>query len=166
MTTVVTRGPAVLRPPADHLATARRYAADPDAWPFAPRFDLRRRWYRRLAGSPDVEVWLLSWLPGQGTELHDHGDSSGAFVVVSGALTEDTVTAGPDTASPRLRRRTLRARDGRAFDAAHIHQITNTATRPAVSVHVYGPALHEMHRYRLHGGQLQRIAVDRAGADW
>jgi hypothetical protein len=33
----------------DHLATAARYAAAPDAWPVAPRFSPASRWYHRLA---------------------------------------------------------------------------------------------------------------------
>jgi len=44
-----------------------------------------------LAGA---QVWLLSWLPEQGTPLHDHGTSAGAFSVVRGTLTERTVAAG------------------------------------------------------------------------
>src|SRR4051812_25004769 len=43
-----------------------------------------------LAGA---QVWLLSWLPEQGTPLHDHGTSAGAFTVVSGTLTERVVAA-------------------------------------------------------------------------
>jgi hypothetical protein len=31
----------------------------------------------------------------------------------------------------------------------HIHRIVNAATRPAVSLHVYGPALRAMTRYRI-----------------
>ena len=44
-----------------------------------------------LAGA---QVWLLSWLPDQGTPLHDHGTSAGAFAVVRGTLTERVVAAG------------------------------------------------------------------------
>ena len=153
------------RTPADHLATARRYAANPDDWPLAPRFDPLRRWYHRLAAEPDAEVWLLSWLPGQGTDLHDHGGSAGAFVVVSGTLTEYTVKTLPGSA-PRLASDSLYPGDGRAFGPHHIHQITNAATQPAVSLHVYGPALREMTRYHIADGQLLVTAVDRAGADW
>jgi mannose-6-phosphate isomerase-like protein (cupin superfamily) len=148
--------------PADHLATARRYAASPDDWPMAPRFNPLRRWYHRLAAEPDREVWLLTWLPGQGTDLHDHGGSSGAFVVVSGTLVEHTVAGGP----PRLVGNSLGPGQGHAFGPRHIHQITNTGVRPAVSLHVYGPALHEMTRYRIEDDQLVVTAVDRAGADW
>src|SRR4051794_23214316 len=75
----------------DHLALAARYAAAPEQWPVAPRFNPVDRWYHRLAVADDHEVWLLTWLPGQGTELHDHGGSAGAFHVVGGTLTEDTV---------------------------------------------------------------------------
>src|SRR3712207_8332217 len=35
-----------------------------------------------------AQVWLLSWLPGQGTGLHDHGGSAGALAVVRGTLSE------------------------------------------------------------------------------
>ncbi|SES82853.1 hypothetical protein [Geodermatophilus poikilotrophus] len=31
-----------------------------------------------------AQVWLLPWLPGQGTGLHDHGGSAGASAVVRG----------------------------------------------------------------------------------
>ncbi|GAA1407570.1 cysteine dioxygenase [Catellatospora coxensis] len=149
---------------ADHLSTARRLAADPGAWPVAPRFDPERRWYHRLLGEPGVEAWLLTWLPGQQTDLHDHGGSAGAFVVVSGTLTERTVT-GPDGAT-RLTGRVLPAGAARQFGEHHLHQIVNEGGEPAVSVHVYGPELTTMTRYRLQGGRLRVAAVDRAGAQW
>jgi hypothetical protein len=43
-----------------HLTVARRYAADPDAWPLAPRFNPDHRWYHRIAETPGHEVWLLA----------------------------------------------------------------------------------------------------------
>jgi hypothetical protein len=150
----------------DHLATARRYAAHPEDWPFAPRFDPVQRWYHRLVAEPDAEVWLLSWLPGQHTDLHDHGGSCGAFVVVSGLLTEYTATTRPGGGSPRLLDSTLSAGHGRSFGPHHIHQLANAGTQPAVSLHVYGPALREMTRYRVEENRLVVTAVERAGADW
>jgi hypothetical protein len=154
----------VRRTPVDHLAVARRYAAHPNHWPLAPRFNPVHRWCHRLAVEADVEVWLLTWLPGQGTNLHDHGGSSGAFLVIAGHLTERTA-AGPDGPA-RLTGTTLPVGRGRSFGPHHIHQITNTSPWPAVSVHVYGPALREMTRYRIEDGRLIVTAVDRAGADW
>ena len=149
----------------DHLATATRYAADPDSWPVAPRFNAADRWYHRLAQEPDHEVWLLTWLPGQGTDLHDHGGSAGAFQVFSGTLTEDTVATGPDPA-PRITARELGEGAGRRFGTRHIHRITNRSQRPAVSIHVYGPALTTMTRYRIGAAGLDVVTVERAGAQW
>jgi hypothetical protein len=149
----------------DHLATARRYAAGIRDWPFVPRFDPHRRWYHRLATEAGGEVWVLSWLPGQGTDLHDHGGSAGAFVVVSGALTESTL-ADPRRRRPQLRQRGYQAGRGRSFGHRHIHQIVNRGAEPAVSLHVYSPALREMTRYQVADDQLVVAAVERAGADW
>jgi hypothetical protein len=153
----------------DHLETAAWYAAHPDSWPVAPRFSPTARWYHRLAREADHEVWLLTWLPGQGTDLHDHGGSAGALHVVSGVLVEDTVTqthALPSRVTPRMTVRELSAGIGRRFGARHIHRITNRSDRPAVSVHVYGPALTSMTRYRIGPGGLDVVAVEKAGVQW
>jgi hypothetical protein len=145
--------------PTDLLAVAGRYA-DPAGWPVPLRFDPEHRWYARLAVGDDHEVWGLSWLPGQGTDLHDHGGSSGAFLVVAGALTEETVSGG------LLRPHRLAAGAARRFGARHVHLVTNRADRPAVSVHVYRPALRRMTRYRLADGLLRVAEVAEAGVAW
>jgi hypothetical protein len=186
----------------DHLATARRYAANPHDWPLAPRFNPHERWYHRLAAGPDGEVWVLTWLPGQATDLHDHGGSAGAFLVVSGALTEHTFAADRHDRQdrqdrqdrhdrhdrqdrqdrqgrqgrqgrqdrqgrqPQLSHGVYHAGQGRSFGRHHIHQVGNTGTRPAVSLHVYSPALREMTRYHVADGRLVVTAVERTGADW
>jgi hypothetical protein len=164
----------------DYLAIARRFADHPDDWPLAPRFDPNKRWYHRIAEAQHSEVWLLSWLPGQATDLHDHGGSAGAFVVVSGTVIEHTLAEQarterartervlrPDRAGDALLRPTsLPAGAGRRFDAHHIHLLGNDGDRPAISVHVYGPALTSMTRYRVDGGELRATAVDRAGVQW
>jgi len=145
--------------PADLLAVAARWA-DPAGWPVRLRFDPTGRWYARLATTDEHEVWALSWLPGQGTDLHDHGGSSGAFLVVAGTLTEETVSGG------RLRPHPLAAGAGRRFGARHVHVVTNRGDRPAVSVHVYRPALRRMTRYHLVAGQLLVAEVAEAGVAW
>jgi predicted metal-dependent enzyme (double-stranded beta helix superfamily) len=148
----------------DHLAIAAGYAADPDRWPVAPRFNPVDRWYHRLTVADDHEVWLLTWLPGQGTELHDHGGSAGAFQVVQGSLTEDTVTTGHGPI--RVSGRELGEGAGRRFGPRHIHRITNRSGRPAISVHVYGPALTTMTRYQVGPDGLRVATVERAGVQW
>jgi mannose-6-phosphate isomerase-like protein (cupin superfamily) len=157
--------PQLSRPATGLAAIARAYADAPSSWPFAPRFALDRRWYARLGADPTHEAWLLTWLPGQATDLHDHGGSAGAFTVVSGALTEQIVRVDqPRPVVPQTV--TLPAGATRAFDARHVHRIVNAGPHPAVSVHVYAPALREMTRYRIDDGVLSVGVVEKAGVDW
>jgi predicted metal-dependent enzyme (double-stranded beta helix superfamily) len=149
----------------DHLDIANRYAAAPEQWPVAPRFNPMSRWYHRLTAADDHEVWLLTWLPGQGTDLHDHGGSSGAFLVFDGSLTEETVSVTPGGA-PRVTARELGEGAGRRFGPRHIHRVTNRSARPATSIHVYGPALTTMTRYRIGLQSLEVLAVEAAGVQW
>ncbi|WP_213453822.1 cysteine dioxygenase [Rhizomonospora bruguierae] len=146
--------------PTDPSALALRYASEPEQWPMAPRFTPAARWYARVATADDHEAWLLTWLPGQQTDLHDHGGSAGAFTIVSGTLTEYTLD-GPD-----LRGREFATGEVRRFGSRHVHLIRNTSRRPAVSLHVYAPALTRMTRYELSAEGLRPVAVERAGADW
>lgn len=114
-----------------------------------------------LAGA---QVWLLTWLPGQGTPLHDHGGSAGAFAVVRGALTEDTV--GGPASDVREVSAQLSAGRVRPFGPHHVHRVTNRGTGAAVSVHAYTPGLRRMSTYALEGGVLLHTGTERAGVDW
>jgi predicted metal-dependent enzyme (double-stranded beta helix superfamily) len=147
----------------DLLDLARRYARSPDRWPVAPRFDPDARWYQRLAAEESHEAWLLTWLPGQHTDLHDHGQASGAMLVLSGALEEQVAARAGE---PLLRARPMRAGDGHAFGPHHVHRVLNLGTEPAVSLHVYSPALTAMTRYQVTAEGLRAAGVDRAGVDW
>src|SRR3569833_3348384 len=42
----------------------------------------------------DAQIWLLTWLPGQGTPLHDPDSSTGAFAVARGSLSVRVVASG------------------------------------------------------------------------
>ena len=172
------------------VALARAYAEDPASWTVRPRFEPSRRWYARLAEASGHEAWLLTWMPGQETDLHDHGGSAGAFVVVRGALlidgagierdqaeraidlmvrgalTEATVQPLANGRGHRRVPRGLAAGTVRAFGSNHIHHIRNEGPAPAISVHVYAPALHSMTRYRLAGRRLAVESVSSAGKDW
>jgi hypothetical protein len=100
------------------------------------RFDEERRWWARLALTGGVELWLLSWLPGQHTKPHDHGGASGAFTVLQGELAEEyRYPGGP------IRQRTHVAGDGIGFGAGRAHQMTGAGHAPAASVHAYSPPL-------------------------
>lgn len=124
---------------------ASRIAARQDEWIDLVRYDAASRWYRRLAGDDEHEVWLLSWLPGQQTGFHDHGSSAGAFAVALGALRERTAPGRrPESAGT-----TLAAGSLRSFGPKYVHDIMNAAPVPAVSVHAYSPPLRGMRRYEI-----------------
>ncbi|MFF0148659.1 Cysteine dioxygenase type I [Amycolatopsis sulphurea] len=100
------------------------------------RFDADRRWWARLALTDGVELWLLSWLPGQHTQPHDHGGAAGSFTVLQGELGEEyRYPGGP------IRRRTHVTGEGIGFGAGRAHQVTGIGDRPAASVHAYSPPL-------------------------
>src|SRR5215212_1753614 len=108
----------------------------------------------------DAQVWLLSWLPEQGTPLHDHGTSAGAFAVVRGTLAEQVVAAG--RTGVRESADDLTPGRVRHFGPHYVHQVTNTGIEPAVSVHVYTPGLSWMNTYAVDGGALRRTGTERA----
>ncbi|MEU3856789.1 cysteine dioxygenase family protein [Streptomyces sp. NPDC028722] len=142
--------PHLLQPPREHPATiaefvglARSIAADRAQWAHLVRYDATTRWYHRLRTGPGYEVWLLSWVPGQGSGRHDHGRSSGVLTVLEGTLTERTehgtraLTAGtpPHGGDGEW---------GRVFAPGYVHEVVNDTLEPAVSLHVYFPGLTEM----------------------
>jgi predicted metal-dependent enzyme (double-stranded beta helix superfamily) len=135
-------------------------------WASQVRFDAEERWYAPLdVGELGAETWILSWLPGQRTGLHDHGGSAGAFAVVRGTLREDTVQR-PAFAAPRLHQAHYETGRVRPFGSHHLHEVVNDGLVPAVSVHVYAPSLTRMTRYRWTDAGPEVLAVEAAGADW
>ncbi|ONI83357.1 cysteine dioxygenase [Saccharothrix sp. ALI-22-I] len=99
-------------------------------------YDPDRRWWTRLGLTEGVELWLLSWLPGQGTEPHDHGGAAGSFTVLTGELSEDYRYPGGPIRSAR---RPVGSALG--FGAGRAHQVLNRGTVGAASVHAYSPPL-------------------------
>jgi predicted metal-dependent enzyme (double-stranded beta helix superfamily) len=100
------------------------------------RFASPQRWWARLALTEEVEVWLLSWLPGQRTAPHDHGGASGAFSVVLGTLSETYRYPGTD-----IRQRTHTVSSAIGFGPGRAHQMWNTSWEKATTVHAYSPPL-------------------------
>ena len=121
----------------------RAIAADPHQWHSRLQLpDGEDRWWALLAASAHVDVWLLSWLPGQTTDLHDHGPSAASLTVVRGELNEIRV-------GPRARATTYRRRAGSVTWLAPgvIHDVAGAGKEPAVSIHAYSPPLREMNYY-------------------
>jgi predicted metal-dependent enzyme (double-stranded beta helix superfamily) len=135
-------------------------AAREHEWLSQVRYDLSQRWYHRLAWDDDHEVWLLSWLPGQRTGFHDHGESSGSFTVARGTLRERTAPGGRPGRSAAVRRG-----ETRSFGPWYVHDVINTSVRPAVSVHAYSPPLRSMRRFEFGPGGLECVTTETA-ARW
>ncbi|MDN3351102.1 cysteine dioxygenase family protein [Actinomadura sp. DC4] len=134
---------------------ARSLAERPDEWLHRVRLSADGRWYERLHHDDDHEVWLISWLPGQATGFHDHGESEGAFTVVLGSLEEREPGS----------ERTVGVGESCAFGRDYIHDVRNTSAAPAVSVHVYSPPLSTMRRYEETADGLVEVAVEQT-EDW
>lgn len=100
------------------------------------RFASPQRWWARLELTEEVEVWLLSWLPGQHTAPHDHGGASGSFSVVLGTLSETYRYPGAEVGT-----RVHGTGEAIGFGAGRAHQVWNTSTEKAATVHAYSPPL-------------------------
>ena len=135
---------AVSRTP-EELANIVSLFASSDGWMDKVRLRAERRWYERLYHGPDYDIWVLSWLPGQSTGFHDHGASSGAFVVATGILEEHR---------PGERNHVMHPGKPRAFGPDYTHDVRNVSLAPAISIHAYSPPLSEMNEYELDGSQL------------
>ncbi|MCT9091826.1 cysteine dioxygenase family protein [Streptomyces sp. ASQP_92] len=142
----------LLQPAREHPATvaefaglARAIAADRSQWAHLVQYDAVSRWYHRLRTGPGYEVWLLSWVPGQGSGAHDHGASSGVLTVLDGELTEHTERGV----------RSLAAGSQRVFAPGYAHDVVNDSLEPAVSLHIYYPGLTDM---PMHPAQASRAA--------
>jgi hypothetical protein len=116
-----------------------------DEWIDKVRLRAEQRWYERVYQDPDYDIWVISWLPGQSTGFHDHGESAGAFVVAMGILEEHR--AGEQT-------RVIYPGKPHAFGHDYAHDVRNASLAPAISIHAYSPPLDEMNEYELNGGRL------------
>jgi Cysteine dioxygenase type I len=115
--------------------------------------DTHRRSWRLMARTPDFDAWLIAWPKGGKVELHDHGTSTGAVSVISGALVE-AVPRRDHAGRFTLARNELQAGTTLGFGAGHIHDVTNESDEHALSLHVYSPALTSMTFYQLTEDEL------------
>ena len=156
------------RSPVQLVEVLTRLAEQRVLWEPLIKFDPVSRHYARLASERGFEAWLLTWVPGQGTDWHDHGGSAGAFLTVRGTLTEQQAMVRRD-GLPRIvaGNRELPGGALRPFGTKHIHKVTNNSLEPAVSLHVYAPALVEMNAYEVVDGDQLRLADSQlVGRNW
>jgi predicted metal-dependent enzyme (double-stranded beta helix superfamily) len=123
----------------------RDLATRPDLWQDHVRHSPVERLYVRLHLDEHVEAWVICWSQRQDTGFHDHDGSRGAVAVVGGALSERRLAVGgppPPTAI-------YPAGAAFSFGATHIHDVSQTGSGPATSLHVYSPPLGEMGFYEV-----------------
>lgn len=113
-----------------------------------------QRWFTRLEGDDELDIWLISWVSGHATELHDHGGSIGALTLLSGALDEFRWDG------KKLRRRRLDAGDQAGFPLGWVHDVvwapSLASAGPTLSVHAYSPPLTVMSYYEIAGRNALR----------
>lgn len=123
----------------------RALGDEPELWRHLVRHSPAERFYVRLHLDDDLEVWLICWSQRQDTGFHDHDQSRGAVAVVGGALAERRLAVGgppPPTAI-------YPAGTTFSFGATHIHDVSQTGSALATSLHVYSPPLGEMGFYEI-----------------
>jgi rhodanese-related sulfurtransferase/mannose-6-phosphate isomerase-like protein (cupin superfamily) len=135
---------AVSRTPEELVNIVSQFVSS-DGWLNRVRLRAEGRWYERLHHGPDYDIWVISWLSGQSTGFHDHGASSGAFVVATGTLEEHRIGELP---------RAIHPGELRAFGPDYAHDVRNVSLAPAISIHAYSPPLDEMNEYELDGNRL------------
>lgn len=98
--------------------------------------------------TPEFELLVLCWQPGQHSTIHDHGGSLNAIKVHRGELTswlyEPAEGTPPQAVGParRVAEQTTQPGDELAgIDRQGIHQLANASDEDLITIHVYAPPL-------------------------
>ncbi len=104
--------------------------------------DPGQRRYEELVSDEHLTVWLICWMDDHDTGFHDHDLSAGAVAVVGGSVREERLRL---RGVPRDR--VFAAGEMFDFSPADIHRVSHAGSDPAVTLHVYSPALARMGAY-------------------
>src|ERR1700750_3212824 len=116
------RGGGQPLPRREPAAEVRRLTCAPAEWVARVRLDPEGRWYEQIRVDDALELWLISWLPGQSTGFHDHGGANGAFGVVWGELDEYVAERRAVASAPNP----VPAGKVRSFGPRHVHDVRNS----------------------------------------
>ncbi len=108
--------------------------------------------YRLVFENDYVDIWVLSWLPGQETGFHDHEISEVGICVAEGAIREHHMHVHADDTS-----HVIVPGQTQEGPFGYIHRVEHWDGDPAVSVHSYSPPLAWVGQYRESGGQMLRL---------
>ena len=131
---------------------AEQLSLEPHRWSHLVRHDSSQRVFEQVVEAPELEGWLICWMPGHDTGFHDHDLSSGAVIVIGGEVREDRLRL-PGTVVSNV----YGPGDVFDFSASDIHRVTHFGVQPAVTLHVYSPRLRRLGAYAVaRDGELQR----------
>lgn len=114
--------------------------------------DTERRRYRLMFEDERVDVWVIMWMPGQGTGYHDHATSAVGVAGAEGMAIEKQMVLPSGSWDVEVRPGVTR--EG---PAGYIHAVSHGEGTPAVTIHSYSPPLMEVGQYRVdEEGRLRR----------
>lgn len=86
----------------------------------------------------NLEIILMGWLPGQGTELHNHGSSDAITFVLNGEMA--CTTHYPDGSKVRS---VLKKGEVELVPVGVSHEVKNNSNKNLLTLHIYSPPLSE-----------------------
>lgn len=130
-------------------------AAAPERWRHLIEHSESMRVYAEIWSDEEVNAWVICWQEDNDTGWHDHDESSGGIVVISGRVREERLVMG---AEQRVRH--LGAGEAFTVPSTAIHRVLHDGGGPAVTIHAYSPPLTRMGAYRVGaGGELERESL-------
>ncbi len=120
--------------------------------------------------TPEVELLVLCWRPGQQSTIHDHAGSLNAIRVHSGRLTSrlfaPAAAVGPGRGPVALASEELvAAGELTGLDRDGIHQLANLSGQDLVTVHLYAPPLPAITVYSTEHASTERVPLRYSVAD-
>ena len=134
------------------LADLSRRVVESGLWRDYVAVSEEYRDYRLVFENDFIDVWVLSWLPGQETGFHDHDISEVGLCVAEGTIREHHMHLHADDTD-----HVLQPGQQQEGPFGYIHRVAHESGAPAVSVHSYSPPLAWVGQYREQSGQLLRL---------
>lgn len=134
---------------------ARDIAADPTIWEPLVVVDPHRRRYRLLFEDDRIDVWVLSWMSGQGTGFHDHDLSAVGLACAAGEVVEKQMLL--PTGAHAVAMTPGVSRPG---PPGYIHSVAHVDGAPAVTIHAYSPPLVRVGQYRVDEAGVLRRSIE------
>lgn len=110
--------------------------------------------------TPDFELLLLCWKPGQHSPVHAHEGEKCFMRVELGSLQFVDYKEEPPTSSTLVKKTTTRiGKEGYIDGPAEIHSVTNTTGHDALSLHLYARPFEQCDIYDLNTNQKMKITL-------